>query len=214
MPENNKLKYNYRGTLNSLQQFSQTKQAKSFTWLSLTLVTTAFFVLVAIEPTLVTIAKLVREIKVKREANKNLEEKIKSLVAAQAAYVKNSDNLFLLEEALPKKNEFPSLASFFEQKAEVSLVEIKTISFDKLTIGEDKDKNRSEQGKGPLSFSFSISVTGKYQNLKEFLRNLETSPRIIFLETTNFNPVKIKIENDVSTELSLSITGNVFFEQR
>lgn len=207
-------KYNYRKNLVDIQKVIQTPEVKSLAWLSLTFFAISFFAIVAIKPTLVTIAKLNREIKEKREANKQLESKIKALVAAQEVFVKNSENLALLDEALPPKNQFPLLAYFFEQKAQEAQVTLKSLSFDKIFFGKNINKEKQASESEILSFNFSLGATGSYQNLRSFLVSLETSPRIVDLESSSLNPVKTKSDMEIISELSISITGQAYFEQK
>lgn len=209
-------KPDYKETFIGLKKFAQTQQAHSFAWLSLTLFTISFFAIVAIRPTLVTIAKLTREIKEKKGANKSLEAKVKTLVAAQAVFVKNSGNLALLEEAFPEKNQFAALAFFFDQKAQTNFVNIKSFSFDKISLADKSGAGKTEIPANIPFFTFSITVTGEYFNLKTFLADIESSPRIISVDTSSVNPIKNNNNDseEVTSGISLSITGKAFFEQK
>lgn len=193
----------------NLGKITQKKQFKSFAWISLTLLTITFFALAAIRPTLVTIAKLNREIKDKRKASQQLQNKINSLIAAQKTYAQNVEYLPLLDAALPTTNQFPQLAYFFEEQASLTGTEIKNITFEKISVTPDNSTKAKAKGTGN-GFLFTIVASGNYAGLSEFLKNLEASRRIITIDNVSFGTSQ-KIE-DIS--LTLSVSGQVFFEAK
>lgn len=198
--------YRYHQYFFDIQKKARAPKTRSFIWLSLTIFTISFFMIVAIKPTLVTIAKLNREINDKKEASLKLQEKINSIVAAQQEFSTNIDNLFLLDEALPEKSEFPRLASFFEQSANTNQVALQSLNFEK--IGDFKTSAALNTPGLPHSLSFSVGISGEYSKLKNFLLSLESSRRIVKIQSVSFN--QIKKEN--SFELLLIISGVTFFE--
>lgn len=185
----------------------QTVRTRSFTWLSITIFTVTFFLIVAIKPTLVTIAKLNKEIKDKTEASIQLQKKIDAIVAAQDIYARNSDNLVLLDDAFPEKSEFPRLAYFFEQISTSSGVIIKSLNFEKIGSPSNKAKDTSLLSTLPLNFS--IIAKGDYPQLKNFLTELESSRRIIKITSTTFNQQK----KDEKVELTIYISGQASFKR-
>ncbi|HUV72625.1 MAG TPA: type 4a pilus biogenesis protein PilO [Clostridia bacterium] len=199
--------FRYRRYFTNLSKGVGSKKISSFAWLSLSIFTVSFFSLMAIRPTLVTIAKLNREIKDKRLASQKLQEKIDSIIAAQAEQAKYVDFFPLLDEALPGKSEFPRLAYFFEQIASSSGVQLKTLSFERI---ESDPKSFQKRPLLVNSFNFTVSATGQYLTLKEFLNQLEASRRILKTETAFFEEIK---KEDFS-ELSLRVSGQASFEKK
>lgn len=183
-------------------------QTKSFVWLSVTIFTISFFLIVAIRPTLITIAKLNREIKDKTEANEQLQKKIDTLIVAQEVYARNSDNLALLDEAFPEKSEFPRLAYFFEQTATASGVTIKSLNFER--IGGTSTKSQDVSSSPGQSLNFTLSVSGDYLRLKDLLKELESSRRILKITESSFSRVKKGEE----FELQLFISGEASFGKK
>lgn len=194
--------YRYQHYVVNLKKQAQTTKAKSFAWISLTIFTISFFVLVAIQPTLVTIAKLNKEIKDKEEASQKLQAKINSLIAAQAEFAKKIDYLSLLEEALPEKNDFPRLAYFFEQAATNEGISLQSLSFTRVGAKEVKSSLAT-----PQQMTFSVGVTGEYSQLENFLRRLESSRRLFRFERIAFIQTKTK-EGQV---LSFAVSGQAYF---
>ncbi|MGB9637645.1 MAG: hypothetical protein ACPLY7_02490, partial [Microgenomates group bacterium] len=115
-----------------LPKISYTVKTRSIIWPAITIFTVSFFLVAAIKPTLTTIAQLNREIKDKEEASRQLQKKINALITAQENYAKNSDNLILLDQALPENSEFPALAYFLEQVATQSGVILKSLNFERI----------------------------------------------------------------------------------
>jgi Tfp pilus assembly protein PilO len=198
--------HRYRRYFFNLGKISKAPQVQSFAWLSLTFFAIAFFTVMAIRPTLVTIAKLNREIKDKKEANQKLQTKINAILAAQAQYAENLDNLPLLEEALPEKSQFPRLAFFIEENTTASGVELKSLSFEKIGAVEQTPQSSSTSN----SLYFSLSVSGDYSNLKDFLSRLESSRRIIEVNSFAFSQVK----EEESWRLVLRVTGRASFVKK
>lgn len=193
----------YSNLLSSIKERSKTPPVRSFAWLSFTLFIIAFFIVIAIRPTIITIAKLNKEIKDQKDLNKKMDVKIKSLVQAQQNYAKNIDLLYLLDEALPQRSEFPRFAFFLEDQATNSGITIRSISLDQFN-----KKESAASGSG--LFSFSINTEGDYLKLKNFLQTLEQSRRITQIDTAVFNQV---VEND-SPKLTMTVTGTVYYKPK
>lgn len=192
-----------------LKKKSQSPKARSFAWISLTVFTISFFIIVAIKPTLVTIAKLNREIKDKEEALQKLQTKINSLVAAQQEFAANIDNLSLLDEALPEKNDFPQIAYFVEQTAVENQVSLQSLNFEKIGPVKSSFSKNDELAAKTSFLNFSLSVSGNYNHLKNFLNEIESARRLVQIQRTNFNQLK----KEDSSELLLAISGTAFYDK-
>lgn len=195
----------YHRSLFNLRKITQGSKNRSYLWLSLTIFTVCFFLILAIQPTLVTIAKLNKEIQDKTEASQKLQTKINSIVAAQNEFAKNSENFFLLDEALPEKSEFPRLAFFFEEIATSSGVNLNSLNFD--GIEESVANPEGSISPGTRQLNFSVTVSGDYPKLRDFLITLESSRRILKIEKSTFNQDK---KEDI-VELSLSVRGQTSY---
>lgn len=186
-----------------IKERAKVPQNRSFAWLSLTILTISFFIIAAIRPTLVTIAKLSKKIKDDEELNKKMDVKIKSILAAQQTYANNVDLLFLLGEALPERSEFPKFAYFLEQSASSAEISLKSLSFEKI------DSQNTDPALTTNILGFTLALEGDYLKLKKFLENLEQSRRIVKVNSSVF--AQQKKEN--SLVLSLLISGTVFYKE-
>jgi len=174
--------------------------------------TVAFFLIVAIKPTVITITKLIKEIEEKEAASLLLDKKIASLIAAQKIYAENSQRLPMLNQALPEKSEFPWLANFLDSAALSSQIELSSLSFEKINLNL---ASLAKQSQKPSSFqliNFSTNAKGDYLNLKNFVSLLESSRRLIRIELASVSETKNKNEEEINTTLQLNISGVMFFE--
>lgn len=198
------------------QKFMRSPQRSSYAWLSLSILTISFFLIVAIRPTVITIVKLIREVKEKEAASLLLDKKIDSLVIAQKVYAKNSQYLPMIDQALPKNSEFPLLADFLSNAAQSSQIELSTLSFEKIILKAAPSAKKPGEPTAHQTINFSTTAEGDYLNLKNFVSLLENSRRLIQIEATNVSEVKNKNkeenEEEIKTTLRLAISGMVFFE--
>ncbi len=194
------------------KRFLQSPQGKSLAWLSLSVFTVAFFLIVAIKPTIITITKLIKEIEEKEAAILLLDKKIGSLVTAQKIYAENGQRLPMLDQALPEKSEFPWLANFLDSVALSSQVELSSLSFEKINLNFVPSAKESEKPPPYRLVNFSTNAEGDYLNLKNFVSFLEGSRRLILIELAKVSETKKKDEEKINTTLQLNISGVMFFE--
>lgn len=100
---------------------------------------------------------------------KEYEEKLKDY----------NEELEKIDYALPDEISPPAIFSFFQQVCSVNGLVLENISAQKL----------SEAGKGSGSlkgFGFSATVSGSYENFKDFLDTLYKNSRMIDVETVSF----------------------------
>src|SRR5690606_12620876 len=88
---------------------TQSKQAKTYTTLILTLIAVIGFSVFAISPTINTILELRRQLEDSRFANAALEEKIAALGSLQAQYTGFGEKLDRINGTIPTQPEVPVL---------------------------------------------------------------------------------------------------------
>lgn len=99
---------------------------------------------------------------------KEYEEKLKDY----------SEELEKIDYALPNEPSPPAIFSFFQQLCSVNGLVLENISAQKLS---DADKGGSLE-----DFGFSATVSGSYENFKNFLDTLYKNSRMIDVETISF----------------------------
>lgn len=182
----------------------------SWFWLSFTFLTVSFFLVAAIRPTLLTIARLQRELKEKTVLDQQLQKKIKALVEAQEIFSRNIDNLYLLEEALPSDSGFSSLVSFFEKTSSLSGTTILAENLDRINSG----KNKNEKPEKSLAyFPFSLKTEGQYFSIKNLLSYLENYRRALTINniTIDKKATPGELTEDNLSKIRLDISGSAYY---
>lgn len=177
----------------------------------LSLGTIAFFAILALRPTALTIAQLLQEVSSKEETLAKLDEKIENLQTAETVYTQQRTNISLLEEAVPEE----PLPEIYVRQLE-GLSQNHSLTILGITIGEvtlvgqeDETKRAREelaalpQGAGEVSFS--ISVSGSYENLSSFLSDLENLRRPAKLDQITLTAT----ETEEGQRLVLVVSGRV-----
>lgn len=174
------------------------KKVRVYTEIVFSLAAVSFFLAFAIKPTLVTITELITTIKDQRLVVDQLQNKINALGIAQSEYNLISNDLYLVDEALPKNSQVSTLVKQIEALALQSGVTLGSMKFDPVTL--------KEAGAGLKEIGFSLTISGDYQNLKLFLHQLNSLRRVIGVETFSF-----KIKKAESQVLTLGISGKAYY---
>jgi len=191
--------YRYRRYFLDIRRFYQQRKVRVYTEIVLTLLAISFFLFFAIKPTLVTIVGLVREIKDKRMVVQKLEEKINNLNTAQNEYFTVEDNLYLVDQALPKDAQISLLVRQLEFLASAHGVSLEAIQYSPLRLKEKPERE------GLQEIDFKMVLTGKYKDLRNFLWSLNNFRRVIQVEGFGFKKGKSE------EALALSVSGKTFF---
>ncbi len=119
--------------------------------------------------------------------------------------VEDSEPIAAILDGLPSTANSSALGASLQQKLLVG----GGVSIDTLTVnpisGVEDDDDGSEEGDGEITFEFVVSApAGQANSLKQVLRNLETSIRVIDLTT-----LTIEQQNN---KISLSGAGRAFYQ--
>ena len=191
--------HRYRRYFVDIGQFYRQKKVRVYTEIVLSILTTAFFLFFAIKPTLVTITGLIREIKDKKLVSQKLEEKINNLNAAQQEYSNVQNDLYLVDQTLPKDSQIFLLMKQLEVLAFKTGVSLETLQYSPVNLkGETEEKK-------PSTVDFKIVLGGSYENLKRFLGSLIKLRRVILLDGFAFKT------RGTTGGLILSISAKAYF---
>ncbi|OGD62184.1 hypothetical protein A2160_01385 [Candidatus Beckwithbacteria bacterium RBG_13_42_9] len=186
---------------------------------SLTILASLFAVtllaIFAIKPTLTTIASLTKEIEDKQKISLQLETKTKALQSAEANYSQIVSQIPLIETVLPTKPDFARLEQEIEYLAWQHQVIISSGNFGGFVVAgketeKKDDSKRPTESAGTKDISFNLIAGGSYQNLKEFIQDLENLDRVIVIGSINFTK-----ESEIKgVELQVSIMGKAFYKPK
>jgi len=151
--------------------YRRREDVRAFTNLFLTLFVVTVFSVFAIKPTVTTVIALNKQINEKRQTLSGLDEKIRSLEAAQALWEKNGDDIALLNQAVPRE---PRLGEQIRQIEGV--VQKNNVSLGNMEVEDVRILGKSAEG-GEKLISFNLNVSGQFGNLLLFLRDIENTRR-------------------------------------
>jgi len=196
--------HRYRRYFTDLGRFYQTKKARTYVGIILSILTITFFVIFAIKPTLTTIAQLIKQTKDQKLVVVALEKKIANLSQAQNEYLTVESDLYLVDEALPQEPQVPLLIKQLETLAYQNNVNIGRLRINEVDL---KKTGSPKTEKQPLSFSFA--AFGNYSNLKAFLSSLSSLRRIILVESFSFQKGIVE-----KSGLSLNLAAKAWFLEK
>ncbi|MBP7876307.1 type 4a pilus biogenesis protein PilO [Candidatus Woesebacteria bacterium] len=141
-------------------------------------------VVVAIQPTLTTIAKLNTEIEEKTGLSSQLTSKIASLTTAINLYTQYQSKIPLLDEALPPTAQLIPTLKIIEKVAQENNVVLTGVGVANVPEESDTSVRNKNQPLAPLPIS--VGVMGQYQDMRKFVEALHQSRRTIRVLSANF----------------------------
>lgn len=191
MANENKESSLYGGYLKNIQRFYEKDPVvQASLQLILSIFTVAFFVFLAIRPTLTTITTLIKKIEDQKLADQKLNTKINQLVAAQDFLQSQGERVSLLvNKAIPAEPEIKRIAQEFELVANQNGVYVTSLIFQKTPlVGENASLiDKEEKIKGERFVLFTFSVAGEQGSLVNFLKAIEKTDRAITLTNLSFS---------------------------
>lgn len=182
----------------SLEDIAKKPMYRSYTAAIFSFLAISLFAWYAILPTLRTILFLRREIVDSEKVNKQMEEKIVSLIEAQETYQAVEPKLTLLSQALPDTPEAVSLVSQLRNLTVISQASVSSIQAGSHAVTKPKSKKDNEQN----TLTVSIILAGPYESLQSFLSGLALLRRTVTIESMKLNPTQA---TDGNTSLQLVV---------
>lgn len=188
---------NYDRYYQQIRVWGQQPKTKISGLISLTIFTVAFFLSMAILPTFKTIAGLKKEIKDQQEVEVKLTKKVAGLEIAEVNYTKVINDLKLINQVLPEKEELERLAWQIQWLANQKGVEINSGSFGEFNlVGQAGKSDQTE-------LSTELTIKGGYQQIKAFLQSLTKIDRLITIKEVSFNKQKLQ-DGELTASLKLA----------
>lgn len=200
----------YRGFfLNILSVYNSKPNLRIYLELMLSLGTIVLFSAFAIKPTILTIIEINNEIKSKEETLTKLQKKIVDLRSASSLLQRESENLNLIDQAVPNNTELEKIIEQLETTATNSGVTIGSIGSSELLLKGSLEKTKTTNETKPLpeganELPITITARGDYPNLMAFSKAIENLRRPIRIDTYLFSASKSIEETKI---LTLTING-------
>lgn len=173
---------------------------KKYLELIFSIVTIGLFAVFAIKPTVVTIIELQKQIKEREETVASLNQKVRDLQTANTVLQRERNRLPIILESVPDRANPETLVRQVESLTSQNSLTMTSFSLsDAVLIGTNNKEGASSE------LPFSVTVTGPYQNLLSFARDMQNLRRPIQIDSFAINS-NLKENEKV---LVLIITGRV-----
>lgn len=164
----------------------------------------AFFLVVALSPTVTTILGLVKKIDDQKKTLATMDVKISNLVLAQENYSQIEGQLPLLLAAIPAKPDPAGVLTSVVGEATAAGIVVKRVQFGEISLsgGEEPKSGLKKEflDLGIPTVQFSLTATGGSSQMQAFFETLENQPRIIRLKiiSMDFSNGASQIDADVA----------------
>lgn len=204
MQTTNKLLKNQQN-IKYFEMFSNLKDEKTqkFVTIILTLITLSLFGLLAINPTISTIAKLQKELSDSEFVHKQLQTKINNLSLLQQRYSNIENDLPVVYAAIPQNPDVPILIAQIQEIAQNSNVQLNNlenfqVELFKQKIGKEKY----------YSYSFSFEGSGSKENIETFIEEIINVDRIIDIDL-----ISVTKTTNPDRSLRLNMQGIAYYKK-
>lgn len=178
----------------------------------LSILIVSIFAAFAIRPTLVTIAKLQKNIEDSKKTLTTLEAKVKALNTASKNLEKIKPSLPRLDEVIPTTEAgYNSMLITAEALALQSGVELASVNLGgSILFSKIVEPYKPDKKEDVILLPYSIKLVGSYPGCMNFLQSLANVPRLFGVESVNFSK-EGSAKNTVDVVTSLTITGNTYY---
>jgi Tfp pilus assembly protein PilO len=203
---------------NFMLMYKNRQDLRVYLEIFLSLLTVIIFGVFAIKPTLVTIASLITQIHTKEETIAAMDQKISSLALAQQVYEQEKDRIKLLDTAVPDEaltqdylKQVDGVASL--NKVALDLLSVKNVVIVGPALPQAAQTTATDEDiPDPLpnnasDIEMTFGVTGAYQNLMNYLKDIENLRRPIAIDMVSFDT----FASEGIQKLVLTIRGRLPF---
>ena len=173
----------------------QKPEIKASVEVILSVFTVTFLLLVAVRPTLATVAELRKKIEDYEIVDKKLSSKIAQLTLAEEDLRENSSSMYLFEKAVPDNFDYADLSKRIEIVAVENGVNLESLNFSRTDITGEKVTNDKKDKKDDFiegEFVMRFSLSGEEVKIVNFLEKIEKLDRMLMLENVSIKKVEDK----------------------
>lgn len=185
-----------------LEQFYRQPIAKVSLELLLTIGSVIFLAVFAIQPTLVTMSDLVKEIEEKKVVNQKLSQKVAALASAQSEFLSLKPQIELLDQALPTVPNIVYDLKLIEKMASENSILITGLNMPELPPEEapinSKDLERQ-------STPVTVTAQGDYLSIRNFVEQLKNSRRSVSVNSVVFSLKNARGKSSLTANITLDL---------
>lgn len=187
----------------ALNTFYEKPIAKTSLELFFTIGLVMFLAFFAIQPTLVTMSDLIKEIEEKQALNENFSKKLAALASAQVEYASIQNQIPVLDQAIPLQVDVTENLKIIEKIATDSQIVIASLAV--LEVPEvaatETDFSKLER----KSLAIQLNATGDYAALRLFVENLLNNRRVFVTDSIAISINERNNNKTLQATISISI---------
>jgi Tfp pilus assembly protein PilO len=176
---------------------------RRFSEATATLFLIAFFLFVALKPTIETIFTLNKKISDARETEAQMTKKIADINTAMSLFQSIEADLPLLEESIPSGAKAEDVIDIINQNLNKTHLDKPTYSLGSYSLGKDPIKSNEA-----ATYIANVTAGGSYLNIMNFIQNFSDAKRLIV--PSNITLGKTKEESVIN----FVIRGPVYYEKK
>lgn len=190
----------YRKYIKNISTFYKKRtDVRTYIDLGLSLLTITIFIVFAIRPTAVTIVEKVNELNAKKQTNNQLDAKLDSLSQANDLLLREAERLALLDQAIPLGGNPEDYVVQLDALAGQNGLSVEGMNIEGSPLSVPEENSLTSQ---IYWFPFSITVAGEYEQLFQYLNQVENLRRPIKIES-------VAITESTTAPLQLMLEGQV-----
>lgn len=188
-----------------LDRFYKQPVAKVSLELVLTLGMVLFMAVFAIQPTLVTMSDLLKEIEEKKTVDEQLGRKVAALASAQTEYLSIESELDYLEEALPTEPDVVTDLKIIEKLASENSIIITALNVSRFPDTSSESEKLTVSDYKRQSLPVVVTVQADYRSIRSFVESLKKNRRSFQVESVVFNLQKNRSQETLSASITLDL---------
>jgi Tfp pilus assembly protein PilO len=192
---------NYEKYYKDLVPYLKKEKNQKYLYIVLSISASIFFLILAINPTLSTIANLKRQIADARFVENKLSEKVRNLSALSQKYQEIEDDIPYVLDAIPQNPEVPTLIGQIRGLGELSSVRITNIE----VLPVPLTSSRATESSG---FAFSVIGNSNFLNTQTFLNNLIKMQRVL-----SINSIQTSKNSKAEDQVDFVFKGVAYFKK-
>jgi len=190
----------YKSSLSRYRRYLQMVQSRPLLatslWVILSLVLLIVLLVLALRPTLITIADLMSKINQQKAVSQQLEDKMVTVRLASENLDKIGEQLYLLDLGSPKESYWSELSSILVGMATQSGTELDNIVVNRIplstneSIGTKQDPVEISMPKGLIPVRFNLTAYGEYEKLEKLVELVEKMRRVSIIDMVQIQLTK------------------------
>jgi len=187
----------------TLLEFYQKPVAQVSFELFLSIAAVIFFTVFAIQPTLITMSDLIKELEDKREIDQQLSQKVAALSTAQTTYLQIQNQIPLLYEAIPPRPQIKESLLQIEKAASDRGLVIENLSIRQ--VPQEVDANLAQSGTERVTLPVTITMAGSYPNISAYIEDLMNLRRMFIVESIIFSRTEERGSESLRANITLGL---------